>query len=184
MTNLLSKNKLKLTFCTIFATAFICVTISGCSLVNSTLEKLNNIASKDKIVCTVNEGNGTEIVYNKVTYQILDETIDKSEIGGWKGVLRNIALLDEKYNVIKQIKMKADPITQIKDIVKDPPENIKYVVPFYNVFAIKGVDDDEAIAVHLFSGFHKAVCKDLKGKTDKAIQFNRESLSEIINELN
>lgn len=162
----------------------ICMIFSGCSIVNCALNKASELESNNKIQCTINENNGTKIVYDDVTYQILEEKFDKSELGGWRGVFRTIVLLDENYKSIKQLKMKADPYTQLKNIVKNPPDSATYAVPFYNVFSIKGVDDSEAIAIHLFNGFYKAVCTDLKSEQDKTITFDSEHLSELSDDLN
>lgn len=172
-------NKIKSTISITIITMITCIFFTGCSITDYTLNKICEYGSKDKIVCTVNEADATQIVYDEVTYQVLSETVDRSEIGGWRGVFKKITVLDENYSIINQVKMKATPTSQIKDILKDLPQKAKYIVPFYNVLSIKDTDDDEAIVVQLFSDFYKAVPVELKNEDEERITFTEETIEEI-----
>ena len=79
---------------------------AGHSIGNFAIEQINQIRSKDKAVCTINPENATQIVYEGTTYQILNETVDSSKIGGWNGVFRKIVILDDHYRVLNQVKVR------------------------------------------------------------------------------
>lgn len=88
---------------------------------NFAIEQISQIKSKDKAVCTINPDNATQIVYKGTTYQILNETVDNSQIGGWNGVIRKIVLLDDRYRVLNQVKSEVDSASQVKEIEKQLP---------------------------------------------------------------
>lgn len=160
---------------TILLTALLVIMLilifAGHSIGNFAIEQMNQIRSKDKAVCTVNVENATQIVYKGTTYQILSETVDNSEIGGWSGVFRKIVVLDDNYHVLKQVKSEVDSTSQVKELAKHLSQDAKYVVTFFNVFTIKGINDKEAIAVNLDSGTYKAVPAGTELADEKPIQF-------------
>lgn len=146
---------------------------AGRSIGNFTIEQMNQMKSKDKAVCTVNVENATQIAYKGNTYQVLNETVDDSKIGGWSGVFRKIVILDDHYRVLNQVKPDVDSTSQVKELVKHLPQGAKYVVTFFNVFTIKGINDKKAIAVNLNSGTYKAVPAGTELADEKPIQFEK-----------
>lgn len=162
----------------IMSTTFIVVLIlifTGQSICNFTIEQLSQIKCRNKAVCTVNPENATQIIYKGRTYQILNQAVDNSAIGGWSGVFRKIVILDDHFRILKQIKSEVDSTSQVKDVEKDLPNGSKYVVTYFNVFTIKGVHQNQAIAVSLDRGTFKAVSAETESKDEAPIRFDKVS---------
>lgn len=172
---------------TILLTALLVIMLilifAGRSIGNFAIEQMNQIRSKDKAVCTVNVENATQIVYKGTTYQILSETVDNSEFGGWSGVFRKIVVLDDNYHILKQVKSEVDSVSQVKEIAKHLPQDAKYVVTYFNAFTIKNVNENQAIAVGLASGTYKAVPAGIESAKKKSISFEKEETTNVLTQL-
>lgn len=148
--------------------------VAGRSIGCFVIDQVSLLKSRDKAVCTINTDNATQIVYKGTTYQILEETVDNSAIGGWSGVFRKVAVLDDRYRVLKQERSAVDSDSQIKQIAKQLPPKSAFVVFYFNAFTIKNVDETSEIAVNLDSGTFKAVPAGTETSTEKPLQFTHE----------
>lgn len=174
MTDFIRKHKGLTILSAVALIIILILAFAGRSIGNAAIEQMNQIRSKDKAACTINVENATQIVYEGKTYQVLNETVDDSKIGGWSGVFRKIVILDDHYRVLNQVKSDVDSTSQVKELVQHLPQGAKYVVTFFNVFTIKGINDKEAIAVNLDSGTYKAVPVGTELADETPIQFDKK----------
>jgi hypothetical protein len=147
------------------------------------LDSIYSIKCAGKPFCTVNSKNATQILYKGTMYQILDETTDGTKIGGWIAGFRKLALVDESDHVIHQSKLDVDFDSQIKSVVKNLTSNEKYVVAFFNVYAIKKVNPRTAICVNLLNGNYKAVPLGAVSAEEKPIQYEQFAGEKVLSQL-
>lgn len=141
----------------IFLILILVLIFAGHFIFSYAIEQFSDMRTQNKNVCTIKTDNATQINYNGITYQITNESVDKAKIGGWNGVCRKIAVLDDQFRVLKQEKSEIDYDSQIKALAKELPKGAKYIVTYYNIFSIKGEKESEAIAVNLGDGTFLAV---------------------------
>lgn len=179
MTDFIKKHKVLSGFAAAFLMIVLIVIFAGHTIWNFTIEQTYQMKTKNKTVCTINPQNATQINYDGQIYQILNTTVSDSEIGGWNGVIHKYAILDDRYRIRKQDNLNIDFDVQMKDVIKNLQSNDKYVVVYYNVFAIKNTDEKNMIAVGLLSGTYKAVPVDTTSAGKNAIQFQKEARDKI-----
>jgi outer membrane lipoprotein-sorting protein len=148
---------------------------AGRSIANYTVEQISDFKSKNKDVWTINPDDATQINNNGTTYQITNEAVDNSKVGGWNGVCRKIAILDGRCRVLKQEKSKADYNSQVKALAENLPKGAKYIVAYYNIFSIKGEEEKEAIAVNLGHGTYRAVPAGAESAGKTAVKFDKDT---------
>ena len=143
---------------------------AGHTICNTVIEQINQYKIRNKTVCTVNPRNATQIVYEGETYQILNQSVPNSQIGGWNGVFRKVAVIDDRLHVIQEIKSDVDSASQVTELKKHLPQGAKYIVTYFNMFSIKGTDEHRAIAVSLDRGTYKAVPVNGLSKNEAVVQ--------------
>ena len=130
---------------------------AGHAIANAAIEQLSQYKTRNKTVCTINPQNATQIVYEGRTYQILNQKVPDSKIGGWNGVFRKVDVLDGRLCVITETKSDIDSASQVAELKKHLPRGAKYIVTYFNMFAIKGIDERTEIAVSLDKGTYQAI---------------------------
>ena len=137
--------------------AVLVMAFAGQTIWSTAIEQISQYRTRNKTVCTVNPQNATQVVYEGRTYQILNEFVPNSQIGGWNGVFRKVVVADAHLRVIKEMKSAVDCTSQVNKLKRNPPQDMKYIIVYFNEFSIKGTDERKAIAVNLDRGTYKAV---------------------------
>lgn len=170
MTDFVRKHKTLTILLSITLVVVLVSILAGQTICNTAIEQISQYKNRNKTVCTVNPRNGTQVVYEGRTYQILNEHVPDSQIGGWNGVFRKIAILDDHLRVIKEMKSDVDCTSRINELKSNPPRGMKYIVVYFNEFSIKRTDERNAIAVNLDSGTYKAVPVNGISKNEAVVQ--------------
>ena len=147
---------------------------AGQTIWNNAIEQINQYKIRNKTVCTVNPQNATQIIYEGRTYQVLNEFVPDSQIGGWNGVFRKVVVADAHLRVIKEVKSDVDCMSQVNELERNPPQGMKYIAVYFNEFSIKGTDERNAIAVNLDRGIYKAVPVNALSKNDAVVRLKAE----------
>ncbi|MBX4263957.1 NisI/SpaI family lantibiotic immunity lipoprotein [Clostridium estertheticum] len=134
-----------------------CTLVIGYFAKDTIIKKVMHYQIKDKIVCKVNAKNATQISYKEVMYQISNVSLDPSKIGGWNGIINQVAVIDKNNCILEQKETDSSAQLTIKDIKQNIPKNAKFIVSFLSVCSIKGTDNKDAIAVQVNNKFYKAV---------------------------
>ncbi|HEX3038282.1 MAG TPA: NisI/SpaI family lantibiotic immunity lipoprotein [Oscillospiraceae bacterium] len=145
---------------------------AGHAIGNAAIEQLSQYRTRNKMVCTINPKNATQIVYEGRTYQILNKTVPNSKIGGWNGVFRKVDVLDGHLCVITEAKSNIDSASQVAELKKHLPRGAKYIVTYFNMFAVKGIDEHTEIAVSLDKGTYRAIPVSKVTASETAIRFD------------
>ncbi len=183
MTDFIKKHKAFSIVLAVILIALIGTIFARQQIKSFTIDSIYDIKCAGKPMCSVNPQNATQILYKGTTYQILNETTDGSKMGGWIGGFRELAILDGNYHVVNQSKLDTDFASQIKDIIKNMPNNEKYVVAFFNVFSINKTDPKTAISVNLLNGNYKAVPVGSVSANEAPIQYEQYERSKILYQL-
>ncbi|MBW9154327.1 NisI/SpaI family lantibiotic immunity lipoprotein [Clostridium estertheticum] len=148
--------KTKKTLVSLLAVLF-CTIVIGYFAKDTIIKKVMHYRIKDKFVCKVNAKNATQISYKEVMYQISNVSLDKSKIGGWNGIINQVAVIDKNNCILEQKEIDSSAQLTIKDIKQNLPKDVKFIVPFQSVCSIKGTDNKDAIAVQVNNKFYKTV---------------------------
>ncbi|MGH4126084.1 MAG: NisI/SpaI family lantibiotic immunity lipoprotein [Clostridium sp.] len=148
--------KTKKVFVLLFTVLF-CTLVIGYFSKDIITKKVMTYPIKDKIVCKVNTKNATQISYKEVTYQISNISLDRSKIGGWNGIINQVATIDKKDCIIEQKEIDSSAQLAVNDMRANLPKDARIVVSFQNVCSIKGMDTKKAIAVQINNYFYKAI---------------------------
>ena len=158
---------------TIILIIVLVMAFAGQTIWSTAIEQISQYRTRNKTVCTVNPQNATQVVYEGRTYQILNEFVPNSQIGGWNGVFRKVVVADAHLRVIK-MKSDVDCTSQVNELEKNPPQGMKYIAVYFNEFSIKGTDERNAIAVNLERGIYKAVPVNALSKNDAVVRLKAE----------
>ncbi|MBZ9607491.1 NisI/SpaI family lantibiotic immunity lipoprotein [Clostridium estertheticum] len=134
-----------------------CTLVIGYFAKDTIIKKVMHYPIKDKIICKVNVKNATQISYKEVTYQISNVSLDQSKIGGWNGIINQVAVVDKNNCILKQKEIDSSAQLTIKDMKENIPKDAKFIVSFLSVCSIKDVDTKDAIAVQVDNNFYKAI---------------------------
>lgn len=145
---------------------------AGHAIANAAIEQLSQYKTRNKTVCTINPKNATQIVYEGRTYQILNQKVPDSKIGGWNGVFRKVDVLDSRMSVVSETKSDIDSASQVAKLKKHLPRGAKYIVTYFNMFSIKGLNEHDAIAVSLDKGTYQAIPVSKVTTSEAAIRFD------------
>ena len=148
--------KIKRGFVILLSVLF-CTLVIGYFAKDTIIKKVMHYPIKDKIVCKVNVKNATQISYKEVTYQISNLSLDRSKIGGWNGIINQVAVVDKNNCILEQKEIDSSAQLTINDMKENLPKDAKCVVSFLSICSIKGMDTKDAIAVQVDYSFYKAV---------------------------
>ena len=138
-------------------TVLFCTLVIGYFAKDTIIKKVMHYPIKDKIVCKINAKNATQITYKEVIYQISNISLDRSKIGGWNGIINQVAVIDKNNCILKQKEFNSSAQLTINDMEENLPKDAKFIVSFQSVCSIKGTDNKEAIAVQVDNKFYKAI---------------------------
>lgn len=147
--------------------------ITGCSIFEKGIDEY----SKNKEECVLNTDNVTQFTYKGDNYTILDEMLSNSELGEWVGYIRKLAVIDSNGEILLQQDTEKATFKTLADIADSEPE-AAYIIPFLNVYTLKGKNTPELI-VDANGSYHKAVPG--RSVTDKDIifRFNQKTKENI-----
>ena len=172
MIDILRKHKVLTVLLSVTLVVVVIMFFAGHAIGNAAIEQLSQYKTRNKTVCTVNPKNATQVVYEGRTYQILNKTVPNSKIGGWNGVFRKVDVLDGRMSVVSETKSDIDSASQVAALKKHLPRGAKYVVTYFNMFSIKGMNEHDAIAVSLDKGTYQAIPVSKATASEAAIQFD------------
>ncbi|WP_027398881.1 NisI/SpaI family lantibiotic immunity lipoprotein [Anaerovorax odorimutans] len=159
---------------------FLCFSISGCFFLN------NEIADRksQREYCSLNDKDGAIFIYGGTDYLILEDTVDKDNLGQWVGYIQKLAVLDQQRTVIELREL------SLSDLKSSLPDEAVYVVQFLNIY--KNSEDGENLVIGVNGRFHKAVPKiladdaeiisfeELQNKADGEIMINADNCTQIL----
>ena len=147
---------MKRVICMILVVA-LCCGLSGCSLLDK--EIANRKSEREE--CVLNELDASLFTYDGTEYRILEDTVDRNQLGSWVGYIQKYAVLDEQYAVLKMLKMS---LTELKSAL---PDTAIYLILYLNIYNQK---DSKDLIIDVDGGYHKAVPQDQAGDA-KVIEF-------------
>lgn len=125
----------------------------GCDIV----DKYIDYSKKGKVICTIDNEDGTQFIYNGTKYIVLNEIIDNENIGEWVGYIQKYIVMDSNYKVLKEKDITSKVIKDLKEIAEGVENEAKYIVPYNNVYTIKGNQNYNELIVIANGKLHKAI---------------------------
>lgn len=143
---------------------YLCTVLASCAPIQ---EKIKEYAG-DKEQCFLSDEDITRFTYKGSDYTILEDTFSKGRLGEWIGYIRQFAAVDEKGKILAKENM-AEVTVETLTKLKDQASHVRYVIPFFNVYAAKG--DASYLIVDVNGGYHKAVLSQKLTDADTVFDF-------------
>ena len=146
------------------------VFLSGCSAGNA-----SGIAPGER-VWTVDSENAARVFRDGTVYRVTGASVEASRLGGWVGVVKTAVVLDEHGTVLKSRKLDRPVRETVLSLEEDLPPGARVIVPFQNVYTVKGEEEEDAVAVGIGNNdFYRAVPEDAVSGADAAIDYEKAS---------
>ena len=142
----------------------------GCGIV----DKYIDYSKKGKVICTINNEDGTQFIYNGIKYTVLNEIIDNENIGEWVGYIQKYVVMDSNCKVLKEKEITSKVIKDLKEIAEGVENEAKYIVPYNNVYTIKGNQNYNELIVIANGKLHKAITS--RNVTDNSLIIKFETI--------
>ena len=140
--------------------------LCGCSALSSPIFTAAEHAANSKAVFTLDQ-TGTHLSCDGETWSILNERVSRSDLGGWRGIIRKFAIFDRDGTLVDQID---NELLKITVLPEQYAGDDYYSLSYFNVYQL-GSD----LAVDIGNHFYRVV----KGRADPSSLFSPRSLSPL-----